>query len=201
MAWISSFKAAIYSTNNWSTSIWELTSCLFVWFVESVCSTISRRFTSTTYSCVVSTCWIAFTATVVTSCLSKGSDVHCGIHSIYISEVAWTTLNRSFAIMINIDCCIHIVIISISIYRHTVFMLLMNWVTCTSILSLFAEFGLSNGFRNLCISGVRLARRIHAVKHLVIVLSGVEELLSSHHHLLLMVLATIRSFSLIDQVE
>jgi hypothetical protein len=30
---VSSFEAAINSTSNWASSVWELTSCLFIWLV------------------------------------------------------------------------------------------------------------------------------------------------------------------------
>ena len=51
--------------------------------------------------------------------------------------------------MVNIDGGIHVLIISISIYRHAVFMLLLNWVASTTILSLFSELSLGNCFVDL----------------------------------------------------
>ena len=84
-------------------------------------------------------------------------------------------------------------------------MLLLYWVASTSSLSLLSKLSLGNGFVDLLIVvttwvGV-LARWVHALEHLIVVLSGVEELLGCHHHLLVVILASIWSFPLVDQVK
>ena len=135
VTWIACFKASIHCTSNWASAIWELTSRLFVRLVESVSSTISSWFTSSTYSCMITTCGIAIRTT---SSLSKCTDVHSCVHCIYISEVSWTTLDWSLSIMINIDSGIHVLIISITIYWHAILMLLVNRIASTSIGSLLS---------------------------------------------------------------
>ena len=194
---ISSFKAAIDGTSNWPSSVWELTSCLFVWLVQCICSTISCRLTSTTYGSVVSTSCIT-----VTISLSESTNIHSCIHCIHISKVTWTTLDRSLPVVINIDSGIHVLVVTITLYRHGVFMLLLNWVTSTTVLSLLSELSLSNCFVDLLVTLIRiLAWWVHAWEHLIIVLSGVEELLGCHHHLLVVILASVWSFPLVDQIE
>ena len=100
--------------------------------------------------------------------------------------------------MVDVDCSIHIIVISITLNRHAVLML--DRVTSSTILSLLAKFSLSDGLY-VWVSVVRvLSRGVHTWDHLVVVWSGVEELLGRHHHLLL-ILVAIWCFPLIDEVE
>ena len=199
---IGCLKATVYCTSNRASTIRELTSSLFIRLVEGISSTISSRFSSTTYSCMISTCSIAISTIIVAIGLSKCTNIHGSIHGIHICKIAGATLDWSFSVMINIDSGIHVLIISISIYRHAVLMLLMNRIAGTTISSLLPKFSLCNCFGNLSVSTIWiLTWWIHALKHIIIVLGRIEELLGGHHHLLLMVLASIRSFPLVDQIE
>lgn len=202
---ITSIKTAINSTCNRASTIWEFSSCLLGRFVESVGSAISCWFSTSTYSRMISTCWVTFTSMLPITC--ECPNIHCRIHSVYISKIARSSLNRSFSIMINIDSGIHILIISISINRHTIFMLLMQRIASTPISSLFSKLCLGNCLRDLIIipssttTTIRLSWRIHAGNQISVILSLIEELLSCHHHLLLLILTAIRSFPLIYQIE
>lgn len=100
--------------------------------------------------------------------------------------------------MIDVDCSIHIIVISITLNRHAIFML--DRVTSPTILSLLSKFSLSDGLY-VWVGVVRvLTWGVHAWNHLVVVWSRVEELLSRHHHLLL-ILVAVWCFSLIHKVE
>lgn len=203
MSWVATFEASVNSASDRASSIREFTSCLFVRFVEGISGAIGRWFPASTYSSVISASGVAVTAVWMASS-GKGTNVHSSVHGIDVLEVSWTTLNGSFSIMVDIDGGIHIVVILISIYGHTVLVLLLNWITGTSIGSLLSQFGLGDSFRNLlCISLTSIigASRVHAIHHVIVVLGRIEELLSGHHHLLLMVLASIWCFSLVHQVE
>ena len=202
---IACFETSINSSYDRTSTVWELTSCLFIRLIEGVSSAIRCWFSSTTYCCVVST------GSIAVNTLSKIANIHSSIHCILVLEISWTTLDRSLSVVINVYSSIHVLIVTItiplSIYWHTVFMLLLNWVAGTTVCSLFSELGLSNGFRDLGVvvavaSLIRvLTWWVHARHHLLIVLSRIEELLGSHHHLLVVVLASIRSFTLVYQIK
>ena len=192
---VASFKASINGSSNRATSIWELASLLFVWLIQSIGSTISSRFTATANGSVVTTCSI--TISTVTS--SKVANVHSSIHSILVGKVTGSTLNWSFSIVVDVDSCIHIIVVPISLYWHVVLML--NWVTSSTGLSLLAEFSLGDGLVDVIVASCRvLTRWVHAWNHLIVVSSWAEKLLRRHHHLLL-VLVTVWCFSLVHKIE
>ena len=193
---VTSFEWSINCSSYWTTSVWEFTSLLFVWLVKCVCSAISCWLSATTYGCVISAGSIAVSA--VTS--GKVADVHSGIHSVDIGKVSWTSLDRSLSVMIDIHSSIHILIITITLNWHAVLML--DWVACSTVLSLLAKFSLGNCLYVRVVSiGVILSCWVHAWYHLVVVGCWIEELLGRHHHLLIVVLITVWSFPLINQIE
>ena len=200
VTWVAAFKASINCTSNGSSTIRKLTSCLLVWFVESVSCTVSGWFSSSTYSSMISTCSITV-STIWMASLCECSNIHGSIHSIYILEITWSTLYGPFSIMIDINSSIHIVVILITIYWHAVFMLLVDWIACSSVCSLLSQLCLSNCFWDLLIASLIGSWRVHTIQHILIILSRIKELLSCHHHLLLLILASIWSFSLVNQVE
>ena len=71
------------------------------------------------------------------------SNVHGGIHCVYVGKICWSSLNRPLSVMIDVDCSIHIIVISITLNRHAIFML--DRVTSPTILSLLSKFSLSDG--------------------------------------------------------
>ena len=80
--------------------------------------------------------------TITAIASSKVADVHCCVHGIYVCKITRTTLDRSLSVVIDIDSGIHILIIPITLNRHTILML--DWVACSTILSLLAKFSLSD---------------------------------------------------------
>ena len=87
---------------------------------------------------MVTTCGVAV-CTVITS---EVADVHCCIHAIHIGEIAWTSLDGSLSVMVDVDCGIHVIVVTISLNGHAVLML--DWVAGSTILPLLAKFRLSN---------------------------------------------------------
>ena len=76
-------------------------------------------------------------------------------------------------------------------------MIKLHWVTCTSILSLFSKFCLSDGFWNILAVWIRWSTCMFLLRHTSrAILSWIEKL-SCHHHLLI----GIWSLSLINQIE
>jgi len=192
---VSSFKGSINGASDRATSIWELTPCLFVWLVQCVGSTISRWLAATAYSSVIT----AGSITVCTIASSKVADVHGCIHGIYVGKITWTSLDRSLSIMINVHSGIHVLVVSITLDWHTVFML--DGIACPTVLSLLSKLGLGNCLELVVTIGWILAWGVHAWYHLIVVRCWVEELLCCHHHLLLVVLVSIGCFPLIHQIE
>ena len=88
---------------------------------------------------MITACSVAI-STIVSS---EVPDVHGGIHCIYVDKISWTSLDRPLSVMVDVDCSIHIIVISITLNRHAVLML--DRVTSSTILSLLAKFSLSDG--------------------------------------------------------
>ena len=199
VTWIATFETTINCSSNWATTIWELASSLLIRLVEGVSGTVSCWFPSSTYSSMIATGSVAVSSVGMSS-LSESSDIHSSVHGIGVLEITRTSLDWSFPIMVDIDSGVHVVVVLVTIYRHAVLMLLVVWVTSSSVCSLLSQFCLSNCFRDLLVvvtTTLIRSRRVHAVEHVLIVLSRIEKLLSSHHHLLLLILASIWCFPLV----
>ena len=202
VTWVTTFETTINSSSNGATTVWELTSGLLIRLVECVSGTVSSWFPSSTYSSMISTSSIAVSSVRMSS-LSESSNIHSSVHCIDVLEISWASLDWSFPIMVDIHSCIHVVVVLVTIYRHAVFMLLVDWVTGSSVSSLLSQFCLSNCFWNLLVvittttTTLIRSRRVHAIEHILIVLGRIEKLLSSHHHLLLLILASIWCFPLV----
>jgi len=76
-------------------------------------------------------------------------------------------------------------------------MIKLHWVTCTSILSLFSKFCLSNGFRNVLTVRVYATSSISLLSHNARAILRRIEKLSRHHHLLI----SIWRLSLIHEIK
>lgn len=136
---VACFERPINGASDGATSIREFASRLFVGLVQGIRSTVSCGLAATAYGSVVATRGIAVSAIAA----GEVTNVHGCIHGIHIGEVAWTSLDRSLSIMVDINSRIHVLVVSISLNRHTVFML--DWVAGTTVLPLLAELGLGNG--------------------------------------------------------
>ena len=87
---------------------------------------------------MITTCGV----TITTIASSKVADVHCCVHGIYVCKITRTSLDGSLSVVIDIDSGIHILVVTITLNRHAVLML--DWVACSTVLSLLTKFSLSD---------------------------------------------------------
>ena len=98
--------------------------------------------------------------TVAAVASGKVANIHGGIHRIDVRKVSRASLNRSLSVVIDIDCSIHVLVVTIALNRHAVLML--NWVARSPVLPLLAQLGLGNRLDVRVSVGRVLARGVHA---------------------------------------
>lgn len=81
---------------------------------------------------MVAACGIAVAAVAS----SKVANVHGGIHSVDVCKVSRTSLDRSLSVVVDVDCSIHVLIVTVSLNRHAV--LVLDRVASSSVLPLLA---------------------------------------------------------------
>jgi len=121
------------------------------------------------------------------------------------SLVIWylNVLINSWIILLTINLIIYCILIFYCSTIYWVSIFILNWITCSSMSSLFSQFSLSYSFRNWRWIWMTSRYRIWKYTWTCIIYIIWIEKLSGHHHLLLLIIILISSgsFPLIDKIE